>query len=60
MAKKTKLSRKEYYTKFISDGCPKCGSYEVKMHERTKGQEKYTVYVCAGCKVVVGRIFEKS
>lgn len=35
--------------------CPNCGSKEQKVYERTKGEIKYIVYVCSGCKNVIRR-----
>lgn len=47
----------EYYVRFNSDSCPRCKSRRVKLFTREKNScsLKYKVYICADCKMVVGR-----
>ncbi len=45
----------EYFRKFQVNCCPKCGSRQVKVFERTKCHKYYKVYACGKCKNVITR-----
>nr|DAI88269.1 MAG TPA: transcription factor IIS-like protein [Caudoviricetes sp.] len=49
------MRKSKDYTVIATSSCPNCGSKEQKVYERTKGEIKYIVYVCSGCKNVIRR-----
>ena len=51
----TEYTEEEYLRKFRISECPNCRSRVVKTIERTKGDTRYTVYVCERCRLVIAR-----
>lgn len=51
----TEYTEEEYLRKFRLHSCPNCLSRKVETFERTKGETRYTVYVCERCKLVIKR-----